>query len=490
MNEKKNFRKRVLPTGHSDLEIGKLPPQATELEDAVLGAVLIEDEAYHQVADMLVPDVFYKEQNGRICEAIINLKNKGHVVDILTVTNELKRMECLELVGGAYYVSALTNRIASSANIEHHMRIVLEKFILRSAIQSASILITNAYQDSTDPFDIVDEYEKNLNLITSKLFVTKSTDMGSLFHKMVDFNSMLTSSKEALIGVSTGFHDLNVINGGWQKSDLVILAARPGMGKTAMVIGFAKHAAAYEEKPTLIFSLEQSELQLFHRMCSQETEIPLDKFIKTGLDQYDLVLVDRDTVKLKTCPLYIDDTGGQSIFDIRTKARKMKREKKIELIVIDYLQLITVTNSDKMGNREQEVSMISRSLKALAKELDIPIIALSQLSRNAENRPGSSKIPQLSDLRDSGSIEQDADMVAFIYRPEYYGMEVDANNNPTKGLAQLIIAKNRHGALGTVNLRWKAECTLFKDYNGAFREELPAPQPIQTNNNFLTEDKF
>ena len=468
------------------MEIGKLPPQVIDIEEAVIGAVLLEDEAYHQISDILIPEAFYREQNQLVCEAVINLKNKAEKVDILTVTQELRRMGKLEIVGGAYYVSSLTNRLASSAHIEAHMRLVLEKYILRHSITASNQLIKEAYEDTADPFEVIDTYEKNLNELTGKLYVSKSSSVASLYAKMLEFNKVITGSKGDLFGLETGFHDLNVITGGWQKSDFIILAARPGMGKTAMVLSFAK-SAAFADKPTLFFSLEQSELQLFHRMCSQESEIPLDKFIKTGLDQYDLKLAERDTAKLRSAPLFIDDTGGQTIFDIRTKSRKAKREKKIELIVIDYLQLINVSKSDKIGNREQEVSLISRSLKALAKELDVPIIALSQLSRQSENRPGSSKIPQLSDLRDSGSIEQDADMVMFIYRPEYYGMTEDAQDNSTRGLAKLIIAKNRHGALEDIDLKWKGECVLFRDWNYNFKDSLTSLLPQENNSNFLNE---
>jgi len=481
--EDRKFKKRELQTVVIS-EVGKLPPQAVDIEEVVLGAILLEDDAYHKISDILFPEAFYNNQNQMICQAIVNLKNRGEKADVLTVVQELKKMELLEMVGGSYYISNLTSRIVSSANIEFHMRIVLEKYILRDTIRSSTALIKNAYEESVDPFEIIDEYERNLNDLTSKLYISKSTSVSNLYKKMLDFNTILTSNNGELIGLDTGFKDLNFITGGWQKSDFIILAARPGMGKTAMVLSFAKVAAAHNNKPTLFFSLEQSELQLFHRLCAQESEIPLDKFIKTGLDKYDLVLAERDTARLRTAPLYIDDMGGQTIFDIRTKARKAKREKGIELIVIDYLQLINVSKADKIGNREQEVSLISRALKSLAKELDIPIIALSQLSRQLENRPGGAKIPQLSDLRDSGSIEQDADMVMFIYRPEYYGIEVDANNQPTKGLAKLIIAKNRHGSLDDIDLKWKGECVLFRDFHSNFKVDLASLAPLSNNEEF------
>lgn len=439
-----------------------LPPQNIELEDAVLGAILLEQDAWFPIADIFSPDLFYKEQNQIIAEAIITLKNNNEGTDILMVTTQLKKMGKLEYVGGSYYVSGLTNRIASSANIQFHARILMQEAIKREAIISGTTLIKKSFETASDCFDVIDEWEKSLTAITSKLFTSKSTTSLMLCNKVLEHNKLITTRINDVIGVPSGFVDIDRLMAGWQKSDLLILAARPGMGKTALALRWARHAAI-AKKPTAIFSMEMSETQLYKRLCSQETDIPLDQFTKTGMDADTVTLFNRDMEELKHAPLFIDDAGGLTIFELRNKARKLKREENIELIIIDYLQLMSGTG--KEGNREQEVSVISRGLKSLAKELDIPIIALSQLSRTVESRPGSSKIPQLSDLRDSGAIEQDADIVFFIYRPEYYGIMYDSNNNSTIGLAKLIIAKNRHGALEEIDLKWIGSCTKFTDYN-------------------------
>lgn len=459
-----------------ELENGKLPPQSIELEEAVLGAILLENDALHIAMDILTKEAFYKEQNGKVFEAIVNLFNRSEPIDILTVTQELKRIGQLEFIGGSYYVSSLTNRIASSANIEFHARIVLQSAIKRSIILNGTNLIKEAYDDTTDVFDLIDIWEKNLNSLTNKICANRATDSQSLYDKILEETKSIRKNPSSVIGVDSGFKDFNRLMNGWQKSDLAILAARPGMGKTALMLCFAR-AAVKSKSPTAIFSLEMSAIQLYKRMSSQETDIPHEVF-KSGMDSDTEKLFIRDMEYFKTCPLYIDDEGGISIFQLRNKARKLKREKNIELIIIDYLQLMSGGTKD--GNREQEVSAISRGLKALAKELDVPIIALSQLSRQVENRAGNGKIPQLSDLRDSGSIEQDADMVFFIYRPEYYGIGFDADNNPTNGLAKIITAKNRHGPLDDINLKWIGGLMKFTDM-------YQTDHKLETNNDFLTQ---
>lgn len=460
---------------------GKLPPQALDLEDAILGAVMLEDEAYHEIADFMRPEMFYSEKNGLVCQAVMNLKNRGESADILTVTQELNRMGAMNVVGGAYAVSKLTDRVASSANIQYHMRIVQQQFIKREAIRCSTELIREAYEESSDPFEVLDLYEKNLAALTNMLFINKASDSAKMHDKVLEHNKALTSKGTAIVGVPTGFFDLDRITGGWRPGNLIILAARPGMGKTAFAIQVGKNAAK-AGKPTAIFSLEMTELELYQRLCAQETEMPLDKFTTSGLDEKDMELLQRDTAVMRQSPLYIDDTAHMTIFDIRTKARRLKREKKIELLVVDYLQL--VSGGEKSGNREQEVSAISRGLKVLAKELGIPVIALSQLSRQSETRPGTQKIPQLSDLRDSGSIEQDADQVIFIYRPEYYGIEVDDQNRSVRGKAAIIMAKNRGGAIFNTDLRWVGSSTMFKDVV----ESLPTLNPLAPNTNFYEKE--
>jgi len=475
-------------------ETGKLPPQAVDLEEAVLGAMLLEREALSTVIDILSPQAFYKEQNGRVFAAMVALFNRSEPVDILTVTQELKRTGELEFVGGAYYVSALTNRIASSANIEFHARIVAQKYIQRELIRLSTETIRTAYEDSTDVFELLDETTKNIFEILDSNVRKQHDKMSSLIAKAIEEIETAASHTDGLIGVPSGFTAMDRITGGWQKSDLLILAARPGMGKTAFVVSMARNAAVEFNKPTAIFSLEMSSLQLVKRLISSETEITQDKLLKGNLDNHEFVQLHERIKKLSVAPLYIDDTPALSIFELRAKARRLKENQKIELIIIDYLQLMSGGPEGK-GNREQEISQISRGLKSLAKELEVPIIALSQLSRQVENRPGGSKRPQLSDLRESGAIEQDADMVMFIYRPEYYGLEVDEQNEPTRGRAEVIIAKNRHGSLETIKLRFIGQYAKFADldYVGGDNNYGPsggasghAPSAMAQNDDFLS----
>lgn len=473
MNKKRNI-------SNDQDTMGMLPPQAIEIEEGVLGAILIEPSSYHTVADLIFPELFYLEKNQLVCEAICRLTNNGSAVDILTTCQELKRMNKLEAVGGAYYVSSLTNRMASAANIEIHTRILMEKFLKRECIMLSTQLIKKAYEPDSDPFDILEQSEKNMTAITSRVFTGKTETTHTLLQRFVDENEAIVKNKGAIIGVPSGFHDLDVITHGWNKSDLIVLAARPGMGKTAFVIGAAAHAVK-QKVPVGIFSLEMSALQLFKRIASQETDIPLEMISFSGLQKTEMDLLIRDMQALMAGQLLIDDTGGISLYDLRNKARKWKRENKIKLLIVDYLQLIDA--GIKGGNREQEVSAISRGLKALAKELDIPIIALSQLSRQVENRTGGDKKPKLSDLRDSGAIEQDADLVMFIHRAEYYGIQEFDNNMPTKGIAEIIIAKNRHGALDTVSLKWIETCTKFTNY----RTPEVAFTHLEANNDFLNQ---
>lgn len=487
-NQNKTRKRIVTSTGVSVTEIGKLPPQSVELEEAVLGAMLLEKEALSTVIDILSPESFYKEQNGKVFAAIVNLFNRSEPVDILTVTQELKRSGELEFVGGSYYVSSLTNRIASSANIEFHARIVAQKFLQRELIRIGTETIKTAYEDSTDVFELLDNTTKNIFEILDSNVRKQHDKMSTLIAKAIEEIETAANQTDGLLGVPSGFTALDRITGGWQKSDLLILAARPGMGKTAFVVTMAKNAAVEFNKPVAIFSLEMSSIQLVKRLISSETELAQDKILKGNLENHEFVQLNERIKKLATAPLFIDDTPALSIFELRAKARRLKENQKIELIIIDYLQLMS-GGPDGKGNREQEISQISRGLKSLSKELEIPIIALSQLSRQVENRPGGSKRPQLSDLRESGAIEQDADMVMFIYRPEYYGLEEDENNEPTRGRAEIIIAKNRHGALETVKLRFIGQFAKFADldYNeGQDTFYQSQPKSLEQNTDFLS----
>ena len=491
-NQNKTRKRLISPTISSTGEIGKLPPQAVELEEAVLGAMLLEREALSTVIDILSPEAFYKEQNGRVYGAMMSLFNRSEPVDILTVTQELKRTSELEFVGGSYYVSALTNRIASSANIEFHARIVAQKYLQRELIRISTDTIKTAYEDSTDVFELLDETTKNIFEILDSNVRKQHDKMSSLIAKAITEIESAANQQDGLLGIPSGFTALDRITGGWQKSDLMILAARPGMGKTAFVVTMAKNAAVEFNKPVAIFSLEMSSLQLVKRLISSETEISQDKILKGNLDNHEFVQLNERIKKLSIAPLFIDDTPALSIFELRAKARRLKENQKVELIIIDYLQLMS-GGPDSKGNREQEISNISRGLKSLAKELEIPIIALSQLSRQVENRPGVSKRPQLNDLRESGAIEQDADMVMFIYRPEYYGLEIDENNEPTRGRAEVIIAKNRHGALKTVKLRFIGQFAKFADLDYTEGQEIIYAQTTSSglpqNEDFLSNTK-
>jgi replicative DNA helicase len=488
--DNQNKTRKKLFTPLTTNEIGKLQPQAIELEEAVLGAMLLEKDALSSVIDVLSAESFYKEQNGIIFKAIYTLFNRSEPVDILTVTQELKRTGELEVVGGSFYVSSLTNRIASSANIEYHARIVAQKYLQRELIRISTETIKSAYEDGTDVFELLDATTQHIFEVLDSNVRKQHVGMTSLIAKAIEEIELAAQQTDGLSGVPSGFTALDRITGGWQKSDLLILAARPGMGKTAFVVTMAKNAAVEFNKPVAIFSLEMSSLQLVKRLISSETEIDQGKILKGNLDNHEFVQLNERIKKLSVAPLYIDDTPALSIFELRAKARRLKEQQKVELIIIDYLQLMS-GGPDSKGNREQEISTISRGLKSLSKELEIPIIALSQLSRQVENRPGGSKRPQLSDLRESGAIEQDADMVMFIYRPEYYGLTEDENGQSLIGRAEIIIAKNRHGEIVDVPLRFIGQYAKFTDLDytegSGLYNQSANNAPMAQNTDFLSQ---
>ncbi len=457
---RKKTSKQFMP---SDFIQGKLPPQATDLEEAVLGALMLDKNAVAEVIDVLHPDCFYKDSNQKIFKAIHTLFHQTQPVDILTVTQQLRKTAELEMAGGAYYITQLTNRVASAANIEFHARIVLQKYIQRELIRISSDTIRDAYEETSDVLELLDKAERNLFAIAESNIRKKYEDMHTLITKAIKEVEVAAKQDTGVTGVPSGFTDLDRVTAGWQKSDLIILAARPGMGKTAFVLGLARNAAVGFNKPVAFFSLEMSSIQLVNRLISSETEINTEKLRKGQLLDHEWQQLNKKVTPLTNAPIYIDDSPALSVFELRAKCRRLKAEKKIELIIIDYLQLMVGGNdNNKNGNREQEISHISRSLKSIAKELEVPIIALSQLSRAAETR-GQGKRPQLSDLRESGAIEQDADMVMFIYRPEYYGLTETEEHEPTNNLAEIIVAKNRNGALKTVNLKFLGHLTKFTD---------------------------
>jgi len=444
------------------LDHGRVPPQAVDLEEAVLGAMLLEQDAVSNVIDILKEDVFYKEAHQKIFAAILSLFANSQPVDILTVTQELKKQGNIDMVGGAYFVSQLTNRVASAANVEFHARIVLQKFLQRQLIRISSEIIRDCYEDTSDVFDILDRAER-------ELFAVSETNLRRSYNRMMELVSeavlqIENAAKQEgnLSGVPSGFSQIDRITAGWQKSDLIVMASRPGMGKTAFVLTMARNIAVDYKRPIAVFSLEMSGVQLVTRLIASETELESDKLKRGKLEQYEWQQLNARIASLTDAPLFIDDTPALSIFELRAKCRRLKAQHDIQLVIVDYLQLMT-TGTETRGNREQEISNISRSMKSLAKELNIPIIALSQLSRAVETRAGS-KRPILSDLRESGAIEQDADMVLFIYRPEYYQIHEDEQGRSTEGLAQIIVAKHRNGSLGDVNLRFISKFARFTDY--------------------------
>jgi replicative DNA helicase len=442
---------------------GKIQPQAVPLEEAVLGALMLDKDALVIVVDILKPESFYLESHQVIYSATLRLFEKSQPVDLLTVMEELKKGGDLERAGGPAYLAALTNKVASAANVEFHARIIAQKFIQRELIQVSTKIIRDAYEDTTDVFQLLDDAEQGLFAIAEQNMGRNFDTMASLSVKLRKQLDELKNRTDGLTGVPTGFTELDRLTSGWQPSDLIIIAARPGMGKTSFVLSIARNAATQFGKGIALFSLEMSSLQLAQRLISMEAEISSQKLRNGGMEEYEWQQFNSAIERIGESPIFIDDTPGINVFELRAKCRRLKMQHDIQLIIIDYLQLMSGGGENhKSGNREQEVSGISRALKALAKELNVPVIALSQLSRAVEVR-GGTKRPQLSDLRESGSIEQDADIVSFIYRPEYYDILDDDNGNSLKGIAEIIVAKHRNGALKTVQLKFTDRFATFSN---------------------------
>jgi replicative DNA helicase len=449
--------------------LGKLPPQAPDLEEAVLGALMLEKNALTAVVEFLRPDHFYSEQHKEIYSAIINLFTSSEPVDMRTVVAQLRKNGKIEVVGGAYYIAELTSKVSSAANIEYHARIIIEMAIKRDLIQIASQIHHDAYEDTTDVFELLDKTEQSIFQISDANLRKNYDSMKSLMFMAIQELQEKKNHKDGLTGVPSGFSRLDRVTSGWQKSDLVIIAARPGMGKTAFIVSALRNAAIDFNIPVAIFSLEMASLQLVNRLISAEAELESEKIKKGNLAEFEWQQLVHKTNKLSGAPIFIDDTAALSILELRAKCRRLKAEHNIQMVVIDYLQLM---KGEAGGNREQEIASISRALKGVAKELNIPVIALSQLSRGVETR-GGDKRPQLSDLRESGSIEQDADIVMFLYRPEYYKITVDEEGIPTQGLAEVIIAKHRNGSLENVKLKFIGKYTKFADFDGPVGNENP-----------------
>ena len=441
---------------------GKLQPQAIELEQAVLGALLIDNESLSDAIDSLQAEYFYVPKHQKIFEAIVNLFNNTKPVDILTVSEELKRLENFDNIGGLAYISELTNNVASSSNTEFHARIIAEKYIKRSLINISRRISTDAFDDAVDIFDLLNNAEAELFTVTEGTLRKSYDKMSTLIKGALENIETLRNKEDGLSGIPSGFTNLDRVTSGWQQSDLVICAARPGMGKTAFALTMARNIAVEHNTPIGFFSLEMSSEQLVNRLIASEAELGASKLRKGDLADHEMVQLHEKIKHLSEAPIFIDDTPALTIFELRAKARRLVKNHAVKIIMIDYLQLMQAGGNS--GNREQEISTISRSLKGIAKELKIPVIALSQVNRGVESRTGvGSKRPMLSDLRESGAIEQDADIVTFIYRPEYYKIYEWDNGDDSRGQGELIIAKHRNGSLKNVRLKFIGEFAKFSD---------------------------
>ena len=459
-NSRQGSRNTGMTIDEINAQYGKLPPQALEVEEAVLGALMLERDAYVTVADIIDTSSFYKEEHQKIFESIKFLSANEKPVDLLMVTQELKDRDQLNEVGGPGYITQLTRRVASAAHIEFHSRIIAQKFIQRELIRVSSEIQGKSYDDTIDVDDLIDFSESSLFQVAERNIKKETVPIKPVLNEAIKQIEKARNRKDGLSGVPSGFTAVDRITSGWQRTDLIIVAARPSMGKTAYVLSMARNMAVEHNRATAIFSLEMSSVQLVNRLIAAETELGNDK-LKTGrLENYEWEHLNRKISALEKAPIFIDDTPALSIFEFRAKCRRLKMQHDIQVVIVDYLQLMTA-GTDGRGSREQEVSAISRSLKAIAKELDIPILALSQLNRSVESREG--KRPQLSDLRESGAIEQDADIVMFIHRPEYFGITEDESGNSLLGVAEIIIAKHRNGATGDVHLAFKKELAKFSD---------------------------
>ena len=488
MKESKGFIKNIRGSNidiNSNLDLGKLPPQALDLEESVLGALMLEKDALTNVIDILKPENFYKDANKEIYQSIIDLFNESEPIDLLTVTSQLKKNGKLEYVGGSFYVTQLTTRVNSASNIEYHARIILEQSIKRQLIEVSGEVQKEAYEDTTDVFDLLDNTEQSLFDISESHIRKNYSQVKGLMKEAIDELQAKKTRKDGITGVPSGFIDLDNITSGWQPSDLVIIAGRPSMGKTAFVLSMMRNASIDHEMPIALFSLEMSSLQIVNRLISSEAELDSDKIKKGNLKDYEWQQLLHKTDQLNNAKIFIDDTPALSILELRAKSRRLKSQHDIQCIIVDYLQLMSGEYGKSSGNREQEIASISRSLKAIAKELNVPVLALSQLSRAVETR-GGDKRPVLSDLRESGSIEQDADMVLFIYRADRYDITEDEDGNLTAGVAEVLLRKNRNGPTGKVKLKFIERFAKFADMSS--NDEMTTNKfQSKANGNFNSE---
>lgn len=484
VKEDKTPRLRGPRTSKSPMDIGRIPPQALDLEQAVLGAMMIDANALNNAIDILrTKDAFYDPKHQVIYEAIAELYSTTTPVDLLTVTEQLRKLGSLQIAGGAYYISTLTNKIASAAHVEHHARIIIEKYIQREVIGISNDILRDAYDETKDIFEVLSKAEAGLFEVAQSNMKKGYDTMQTAMKGAMEEIEKARENTDGVSGIPTGLKELDRVTSGWQRSDMIVIAARPAMGKTAFVLSIARNIAVDYNMGVVVFSLEMSSVQLVKRLISSEAQMDAEKLRKGNIEDYELQQIYSRIGRLNKAPLYIDDTPGISIFELRAKCRRLKQKHNIEVVIIDYLQLMTGGTNKGQGNREQEISHISRSIKEIAKELNIPVIVLSQLNRSVEARGGDKK-PVLSDLRESGAIEQDADIVSFIHRPEYYGLMED-EHGPTQGVGNIIIAKHRNGSTGTIRLKFIGKYAKFDNLDSfdmieedGFQTTAPAPMPV------------
>lgn len=455
-------------------DLGKVPPQAIDMEEAVLGAIMLEKEAVIAILDILKPESFYKEAHRKIFKAISDLSMREYPVDLYTVTEELKNHNELESAGGPVYLTQLTSKVVSAANVDYHARIVAQKYIQRELIRVSTEIQSRSFDDSIDVTDLLDFSENALFQVAEGNIKREVAPINAVIKEAIREIEEAGKREDALVGIPSGFTRLDRLTSGWQKSELIIIAARPSMGKTALALSMARNMAIDHGKKVAIFSCEMSSIQLVNRLIISETDIPGDKIRNGRLSEEEWKQLDNRIKKLVQAPIFIDDTPAISIFELRAKCRRLMAQHKLDIVIVDYLQLMS--GPENAGSREQEVSNISRSLKSIAKELNVPIIALSQLNRSVEMR-GGSKRPLLSDLRESGAIEQDADMVVFIHRQEKFGVPAFDDGSSTKGIAEIILAKNRNGPVDDVKLRFREEKAQFVDLDEFDFDQSPEPGP-------------
>ena len=464
MPEQRRTNHRNGKYGDMPLELAHVQPQAPEMEKAVLGALMIDRDAYMEVCNLLRIESFYEPRNQMVYEAVVKLSADESPVDVLTVTDQLAKMGKLDEVGGPGYIADLSSKVATSANIVYHANVIAEKYLARQMIRYVSTIGNKAFDESYDIKDVVQEAESILFELSQNNMKKDYSVLSPIVDKAMEMVKIAHSNKGGTTGIPTGFILLDDMTCGWQNSDLVIIAGRPAMGKTAFALSLAKNIAVDQKIPIAFFSLEMSDVQLANRLMANACKVDSKKLLSGQLDKSDWLRLDKNIEKLKEAPLYIDETEGLSVMELRTKARRLVKEHGVKLIMIDYLQLMTASGMN-YNSRQEEVSLISRSLKGMAKELNIPVLALSQLNRGVESRTGAEgKRPQLSDLRESGAIEQDADMVIFLHRPEYYGILMSSDGLiDYHDKAEVIISKHRKGATGIIMMKFVGEFTRFEN---------------------------